>query len=80
MPNEINLLINADGLAALADLSLGPKSQTKLDDLLTRNSAGMLTPDEVMELDSLLNQIDALNIVKARAELALLQMKAKEYP
>jgi hypothetical protein len=78
MPNEINLLINADGLAALADLSLAPKSQTKLDDLLTRNSAGTLTPDEVMELDSLLNQIDALNIVKARAELALLQMKAKE--
>ncbi len=78
MPNEINLLINADGLAALADLSLASKSQTKLDDLLTRNSAGTLTPDEVMELDSLLNQIDALNIVKARAELALLQMKAKE--
>jgi short-subunit dehydrogenase involved in D-alanine esterification of teichoic acids len=78
MPNEINLLINADGLAALADLSLAPKSQTKLDDLLTRNSAGMLTPDEAMELDSLLNQIDALNIVKARAGLALLQMKAKE--
>lgn len=78
MPNEINLLINADGLAALADLSLASKSQTKLDDLLTRNSTGKLTPDEVMELDSLLNQIDALNIVKARAELALLQMKAKE--
>ena len=78
MPNEINLLINADGLAALADLSLASKSQTKLDDLLTRNSAGTLTPDEVMELDSLLNQIDALNIVKARAGLALLQMKAKE--
>jgi short-subunit dehydrogenase involved in D-alanine esterification of teichoic acids len=78
MPNEINLLINADGLAALAELSLAPKSQTKLDDLLTRNSAGMLTPDEVIELDSLLNQIDALNIVKARAGLALLQMKAKE--
>ena len=78
MPNEINLLISADGLAALADLSLASKSHAKLDDLLTRNSAGTLTPDEAMELDSLLNQIDALNIVKARAGLALLQMKAKE--
>lgn len=61
----------------LADLFLTPKNQTKLE-LLNRNSAGLLTPDEAIEFDSLLIQTDALNIVNARAGLTLLQMKAKE--
>lgn len=56
---------------------LTPKNQTKLE-LLNRNSAGLLTPDEAIEFDSLLIQTDALNIVNARAGLTLLQMKAKE--
>jgi hypothetical protein len=50
---------------------LSPKSQAKLDDLLARNAEGALNEQEAEELDSLIEQIDELNLLKARAEYTL---------
>ncbi|MFN9416891.1 MAG: hypothetical protein ACK578_05270 [Pirellula sp.] len=78
MPNEVSLLVSAAGLIALADMALAPKNQSKLDDLLSRNTDGALTADETQELDLLLKKIDELNLVKARAAVALRQIKTGE--
>jgi hypothetical protein len=59
-------------------MALAPKNQSKLDDLLSRNTDGALTADETQELDLLLKKIDELNLVKARAAVALHQIKTGE--
>ena len=78
MPNEVSLLVSAAGLIAMADMAIAPKNQSKLDDLLSRNTDGALTTDETQELDLLLKKIDELNLVKARAAVALHQIKTGE--
>ena len=78
MPNEVSLMVSAAGLIALADMALAPKNQSKLDDLLSRNTDGLLTADETQELDLTLKKIDELNLVKARAAVALHQLKTGE--
>lgn len=78
MPNEISLMVSTEGLTALADMALAPKNQSKLDDLLARNADGTLSAEESQELDLLLKKIDELNLVKARAAVALHQIRAEE--
>ena len=78
MHNEVSLMVSAEGLTALADMALAPKNQFKLDDLLARNADGKLSADESQELDLLLKKIDELNLVKARAAVALHQIRTKE--
>lgn len=75
MPNEVSLMVTTEGLTALADMALAPKSQSRLDDLLSKNVAGKLSTEETKELDVLLTQVDELNLVKARAAATLHQLK-----
>jgi hypothetical protein len=71
VPNEVSLMVTAEGLTALADMALAPKSQSRLDDLLAKNVEGRLSTEETTELDVLLTQVDELNLVKARAAATL---------
>jgi hypothetical protein len=64
-------MVTTEGLTALADMALAPKSQSRLDDLLTKNVEGKLSAEEANELDLLLTQVDELNLVKARAAATL---------
>jgi len=73
MPNEVSLMFSTEGLTALA-----PKNQSKLDDLLARNAERKLSAEESRELDLLLKKIDELNLVKARAAVALRQIRTDE--
>ena len=73
MPSEISLMVSTEGLTALADMALAPKNQSRLDDLLARNTEGVLAAEESQELDLLLKKIDELNLVKASAAVALHQ-------
>jgi anti-sigma factor RsiW len=63
-------------LEALADGLLAPGRQARLDELLTRNGAGALDVAEARELDRLLELVDQLTLVKARARYTLGQLKA----
>ena len=78
MPNEISLMVSTEGLTALADMALAPKNQSKLDDLLARNAEGEISLEELQELDLMLKKIDELNLVKARAAVALHQIRTEE--
>lgn len=58
-------------LRALADSHLAPAAQQELDELLTKQAERGLFEDELARLDALLDQVDQLNIVKARARYTL---------
>lgn len=58
-------------LEALADGMLSPERQEELNRLLDENERDALTSSEVESLDRLLEQIDVLSILKARAKLTL---------
>jgi len=77
MTNETSILPNVStpGLRALANAKLAPKDQAKLSSLLARNSERLLSEVETSELDSLIEQINELNLLKARAEYTLRQQK-----
>ena len=56
---------------ALASLSIAPDEQAKLSDLLARNTEDQFFTEELEKLDRLLDQLDQLNILKARAQYTL---------
>jgi hypothetical protein len=60
-------------LQALASCKLSPSEQARLDDLLSRNSESALSPDETLELEQLLEEVDHLTLLKARAQYTLKQ-------
>jgi hypothetical protein len=63
--------LSQEELQALANCKLSIAEQTRLDDLLTRNAESHLAPDETLELDHLLSEVDHLTILKARARYTL---------
>ena len=51
--------------------ALATKEQARLEQLLAKNANGSLSEECLEELDTLLKKIDELNLVKARAAVAL---------
>ena len=60
-------------LRTIAEGMLSPQHQERLSELLQRNRNQTLTPTETQGLSGLLDDIDLLNILKARAKLTLQQ-------
>jgi hypothetical protein len=58
-------------LQALAEGMLSPAHQEHLADLLQRNRETGLSEEERRELDRLLDQVDQMNVLKARALYSL---------
>lgn len=58
-------------LQALSERVLSDEHQDRLHTLLERNRDQALTADEAAELDRYLEQIDALNLLRAQARLTL---------
>jgi hypothetical protein len=63
--------LNNCELQALADSSLAPAAQSRLNALLAQNNENQLSEDQQTELEKLLNQIDSLNLLKTRARYTL---------
>jgi hypothetical protein len=64
-------------LQALAEGMLSSSHQERLDELLRRNREGKLSVAEERELDRLLELVDSMNVLKARAMYTLQQQKSK---
>lgn len=64
-------------LEALADGVLMPAAQSRLSELLAMQRRSSLNATHVDELDRLLERIDHLNLLKARARLTLATVTAK---
>jgi len=62
-------------LEILADSMLAPRLQERLSHLLQLNREGELSADEERELDRLLEQVDQMNLLKARAMYTLRQRR-----
>ena len=58
-------------LAALAESALTPGGQRELQRLQDKQEATALSEDEAEHLDRLIEQVDQLNILKARARYTL---------
>jgi len=65
-------------LRALAQGVLSSAHQERLNELLRRNREEGLSPDEERELDRLLELVDSMNVLKARAAYTLQQRAKKE--
>ena len=71
MSQEVNLLVSAEGLEALAEMALATKEQARLEQLLAKNAEETLSKECLEELETLLRKVDELNLVKTRAAVAL---------
>jgi hypothetical protein len=58
-------------LQALASCKLATEDQSRLDDLVARNTDSLLSANEIAELDELLAQADQLTVLKTRARYTL---------
>lgn len=74
-PADPDLLVGLSDaeLQALADSVLVSRQQDRLSDLLRRNHDEGLSADEERELDRLLERVDQMNVLKARAMYTLQQ-------
>jgi hypothetical protein len=79
MADDAELLtgVSIDELEALASGVLVPSAQTRLDELTAAVKQRQLSLAESAELDDLLNKVDQLNLLKARARFTLDQLGAK---
>ena len=67
--------LSIDELDALAESVLIPKTQSQLQELLSKNAEATLSTEETRILDHLLAQIDYLNILKTRAKYTLKRLQ-----
>jgi hypothetical protein len=77
---ELLVSLSDAELEALAESSLAPSAQERLNELLGRHGESQLGPQEQAELDRLLEQVDQLTLVKTRARYTLHQKTASEHP
>jgi hypothetical protein len=68
---ELLVGLSIEELEALADGLLAPAAQARLNELLGRQKEQLCSADDVRELDGLLQKIDQLTILKARARYTL---------
>lgn len=76
LPDTV-LHVDRAELDALASTKVTIAEQGRLDELLGRNSNDDLSLEESTELDLLLDRIDRLNLVKAKALVALRGLDSK---
>ena len=75
MHTDVDLLtsLSDEELEALANSTLAPASQNRLDELLAKNTENELDDSGQAELECLLAGVDQLTIVKTRARYTLRQ-------
>ena len=73
---EVLVGLSESELQALGAGMLAAPHQERLNALLERNRAGELDADEARQLDDLLERIDSMNTLKARARYTLQRLGA----
>ena len=69
--------VSTDELEALAAGVLIPTAQARLDELMADAKQNRLSANDAAELDDLLNKVDQLNLLKARARYTIHHLGAK---
>jgi hypothetical protein len=80
VPADLDVLMNLSKpeLQALAEGMLSSPHQQRLSELLQRNRVGSLNHAEEAEMDHLLEHVDYMNILKARALYTLQKLTEKQ--
>lgn len=66
--------LDIETLSAIANGVLSTPHQQQLETLLERNRSGRLAPEEQSELDQPIDDIDRMNLLKARTRYTLQQI------
>ena len=82
MPTDPDILMNMSEpeLQALAEGMLASPHQQRLAELLQRNQAGNMSGAEETELDRLVEHVDHMNVLKARARYTLQKLAKTQEP
>jgi hypothetical protein len=72
---EVLVGLSEGELEALAESTLAPAAQARLDKLLAKNAQKQLSGSEESELRHLLERIDQLTLLKTRARYTLQRQK-----
>ena len=73
---ELLIGLRSGELQALSECRLTVMEQSRLSDLLDRNSDGALSSEEAIELERLVEYTDQLTLLKTRARHTLRQLAA----
>lgn len=71
--------LDVETLSAIANGMLSVSYQQRLEALLERNRSGARAPEEQTELEQLLDGVDRMNLLKARALYTLKQMGLQQF-
>lgn len=63
--------LDIESARRVVELSIAPNVQDRVDWLAARTNEGMLTDDERGEYETLVNAVDLISILKAKARLVL---------
>jgi len=74
--HPLSRTLSAELASALVHLQADDATQARYEELAAKCNEGQLTPAEQSELDSLVEANTVLGILKAEAELSLLERKA----
>lgn len=74
--HPLSRALSAELASALVKLQADESTQARYEELAAKCNEGQLTPAEQAELDSLVEANTLLGILKAEAELSLLERKA----
>ena len=69
--NPVRDVLTPEVAQAIADLRADATTQGRLDDLAERHHEGQLTPDELTEYQSLVNGINLISVLQAKARWVL---------
>ncbi len=69
--NPVRDVLTPEVAQAIADLRADATTQGRLDDLAERHHEGQLSPDELTEYQSLVNGINLISVLQAKARSVL---------
>jgi len=77
---DVLMSLSEPELQALAEGMLSSPYQQRLGELLQHNRAGTMNGAEEVELDRLLEHVDHMNVLKARAQYTLQKLAETQEP
>ncbi|WP_165223094.1 hypothetical protein [Aquisphaera insulae] len=64
-------ILTPEAARAIADLRADATTQERLDDLAERHDEGQLSPDELVEYESLVDGVNLISVIQAKARSVL---------
>jgi len=74
--DPVREVLTPDVAQAIVDLRADSATQEHIDDLAERHHEGQLTPEELAEYEAIVNAVDLIGVLQAKARAALASRRA----